>query len=377
MSHEIRTPLTAISGIAEILQRDTLTEKQSKLVNTLHSSTATLKDIVNDILDFSKIESGELDLENKVFPLADLLDEIKALMGVNAKEKGLAFICDYEQVRNTSFFGDRLRLRQVLINLISNAVKFTAKGAVTVKVLAEGTLNQPTLRVEVSDTGIGIAKENLELIFERFKQADSSVSRKYGGTGLGLAISKNIVSLMGGAISVVSQPGEGSTFIVILPLKLPQITDENVEDGRALNKKLNDKIKSSLNTSAKILIAEDYEGNIVVLSYILDDMGCTYDIAKNGQEALHFWKQHHYDLILMDVQMPEMDGFTATTQIRSVETANNLRKTPIIGMTAHALVSDKDKCIAAGMDAYLPKPIVESDLKTQMLKYLNARKQAA
>ncbi|MCC7305681.1 MAG: response regulator [Alphaproteobacteria bacterium] len=378
MSHEIRTPLTAISGIAEILQKNpiNLTDKQVQLIQTLNSSTSSLKDIVNDILDFSKIESGELELEEDNFSVEELLDQVKALMAVNAREKGLNFRLEYEDVKNTSFYGDRLRLRQILINLIGNAIKFTEAGDIAAIVTRESRSDGPFLKIEISDTGIGIPPEKFDVIFERFKQADSSVSRKYGGTGLGLSISKNLAQLMGGQISLQSEVGKGSTFTVLLPLKTG-VSKNAKQDEKIFHKKRGLSIKASLNAESRALIVEDYEGNIVVLSFILDDIGCNYDIARTGLEALNFWKEKHYDLILMDVQMPEMDGFTATSQIRKMEVDKKLQRTPIVGMTAHALVGDKDKCIAAGMDAYLAKPIVESDLKIQILKYLNARKKAA
>lgn len=377
MSHEIRTPLTAISGVAEILQNQgaVFSDKQKQLVRTLHSSASTLKDIVNDILDFSKIESGELQLEEARFPLQDVLEQVVSLMAVNAKARNLDFIADYQSIAGMDFYGDRLRLRQILINLIGNAIKFTTKGSVTVRASHDTAGNTPALKIEVADTGIGIARENFDLIFERFKQADSSVSRKYGGTGLGLAISKNLARLMGGTISLDSELGKGSVFTLILPMH-SYGSIENRQDP-ILSKKILEGMKAPLSGSGKILIVEDYEGNIVVVSYILDDIGCSYDVARTGLEALNLWKEKHYDLILMDIQMPEMDGFTATSQIRKMEAEKNLPHTPIIGMTAHALIGDKNKCIAVGMDAYLPKPLVENDLKTKIMKFLSERKKAA
>ena len=233
------------------------------------------------------------------------------------------------------------------------------------------------LRIDVADTGIGIASENFDMVFERFKQADSSVSRKYGGTGLGLPISKNLARLMGGDIFVSSQVGKGSTFSVLLPAKITSENTDTQNEPRLDTQKINERIRSHLNQEDKILVVEDYEGNIVVLSYILDDIGIEYDVANNGEEALELWKTKHYDIILMDVQMPKMDGFTATKKIRENEQEKNLDRTPIIGMTAHALVGDKDKCIKAGMDSYLPKPLVEADIKKEILKYLRQKKKAA
>lgn len=379
MSHEIRTPLTAISGIAEIFEkkRDNFDAKQLKLVNTLHSSVAILKDLINDILDFSKIESGELELNEDSFRLGSAFQEIIDIMILRANEKGIDFSFDYDDVKEISFYGDEARLRQILINLIGNALKFTEGGGVKVRAHIEKREgNASLLRVDVSDTGIGIAEENFDLVFERFKQADASVSRKYGGTGLGLPISRNLARLMGGDILLKSEIGKGSTFSVFLPLRL-QGEEDNKKNLKELDAKLSDKIRASLNGESRILIVEDYEGNIVVLGYMLDDLGFGYDVARTGLEAMNFWKERHYDLILMDIQMPEMDGFTATKLIRMQEQEKSFPRTPIIGMTAHALVGDKDKCISAGMDSYLPKPLVETDLKKQILKYINLKKKAA
>lgn len=379
MSHEIRTPLTAISGIAEIFERNTtnLDDKQKKLVNTLNSSTRVLRELITDILDFSKIENGDLELDEREYPVDKLFEEVISMMSLKANEKGISFVCDYSTYRGKSLFGDQPRLRQILINMVGNAVKFTDHGGVTVKVTPEERDGHSWMRVDVSDTGIGIAPENLELVFEQFKQADSSVSRKYGGTGLGLPISRNLARLMQGDLIVTSTPGKGSTFSLLIPVKFVQGGgEEQMADANTM-RKTNDRIKAALTGKNKVLMVEDYEGNIVVLSYILDEIGCEYDVARNGRIGVEQWESNHYDIILMDVQMPEMDGFAATKRIRDLEAERNLSRTPIIGMTAHALVGDKDKCIAAGMDAYLPKPIVENDLKTTILRFLKDRDMAA
>jgi PAS domain S-box-containing protein len=378
MSHEIRTPLTAISGIAEIFgkKQANLDEKQKKLVRTLHSSTSALKELINDILDFSKIESGELELNSEVFQLGSLFETIISMMGLRANEKGISFVFNFVDVKDASFYGDEARLRQVLINLVGNAMKFTEEGGVSVSAYVEDRQGEPYLRIDVTDTGIGIEPENFDLIFERFKQADSSVSRKYGGTGLGLPISNNLVKLMGGKIILNSQSGKGSTFSVLLPDKAGALKRLQSEQPQT-HIDINEKIRSSLTKDSKILIVEDYEGNITVVGYILDDLKCAYDIARNGQEALDMWSTNTYNAILMDIQMPLMDGFTATSEIRRIEAEKSLKHTPIIGMTAHALIGDKDKCIEVGMDAYLAKPLVENELKTQILKYLCEYKKAA
>ncbi len=369
MSHEIRTPLTAISGIAEILDKKTenLEEKQIKLIKTLGSSTAALKEIVNDVLDFSKIESGEIDLNEKLFSLNSLFAEIISMMSVRANEKQVNFIFDDNETATINFYGDSGRLRQILVNLIGNAVKFTPeKGNVTVHTKLNKKGEEQFLQIDVCDTGIGIKPEDFDTIFERFKQADSSISRKYGGTGLGLPISKNLAQLMGGDIHFSSKAGKGSTFSLILPMKVDYQMEQQPSKTPLSSKLVSKKVEAD----QKILLVEDYEGNIIVISYILDDMNVKYDVARTGLEAIKLWKENNYNLILMDVQMPEMDGLKATKTIRQQEAGKGLTETPIVGMTAHASVEDKEKCIKAGMNAYLPKPIVENDLKEQIVKFL-------
>lgn len=371
MSHEIRTPLTAISGIAEILARNmtNFDRKQQSLVTTLGASSAALKDLISDVLDFSKIESGDIELDQQAFMLDELFEEVVSMMALRANEKGVSFLCDYQSIRSMEFFGDRVRTRQICVNLIGNAIKFTDHGSVTVQAAIEDRNGTEFLRVDIADTGIGIAAEDFDLVFERFKQADSSVSRKYGGTGLGLPISRNLAVLMGGDIIVNSRLGVGSTFSLLLPARVTTDKSGRYVSGEDLQK-INGEIRAAVKPSTRVLIAEDYEGNIVVISYILDDLGLPYDVARTGSQALALWREYHYDLVLMDIQMPEMDGFSTTHEIRIEEQRANMGRTPIIGMTAHALVGDKDKCIAAGMDAYLSKPIVEAELKKEMLKYL-------
>lgn len=378
MSHEIRTPLTAIGGIAEILsrQQESLKPKQQKLVSTLVNSTSSLKDLINDLLDFSKIESGEVTLNEDNIYLLDLFEEVISMMSLRATEKGIDFKFDYSGLHHSFFYGDDMRLRQILVNLVSNAIKFTDKGFVKVSAVNDEKEGLKFLKIVVEDSGIGIEKENMDVIFKEFKQADSSVSRKFGGTGLGLPISRNLAKLMGGDIFVESHVNEGAKFTLMLPDKTAHedfSEDMNVEVAN----KLSDKLRSQINEEMKVLIVEDYEGNIVLLEYLLDDIGLSYDIARNGVEALELWESNHFDLVLMDVQMPEMDGFTATRKIRELEEDRELRRTPILGLTAHALVGDENKCIECGMDAYLPKPIVEKDLKAKILDFLDEDKMAA
>lgn len=369
MSHEIRTPLTAVSGIAEIFSQGEFENHiHQKLVRTLKTSTESLKELITDILDFSRIESGEVELYNQTFSLGDLFDQVISMMNVKANEKNLEFVFNAGELKNTNFHGDKQRLRQVLINLIGNAIKFTEKGNVTVNARIEPVADTHVLQIDVKDTGIGIPESALPHIFDKFRQADSSVSRRYGGSGLGLTISRNLAEIMGGTIKVESQQGVGSTFSLILPFTNAISGDTGVDIGEVIRvQKLNDRLKAAIGGKKKVLLVEDYEGNIVVISYILNSLNCSFDVAKTGLEAVQKWKEHYYDMILMDVQMPEMDGITATNIIRNVEEEQGLPKTPIIGLTAHALIVDKQKCIDAGMDGYLSKPIVEADLKGMIL----------
>lgn len=367
MSHEIRTPLTAISGIAEILMnlQEGLDEKQKKLIQTLSSSAVSLKDLIADILDFSKIESGEIELNERQFALANLFDQVLNITSVKAAEKQLDYTFDYSDLVEDTFYGDQVRLRQILINLIGNAIKFTDKGTVAVTAKKQVIDKTPVMIVEVRDTGIGISDEGLNIIFEKFRQADASVSRRYGGTGLGLPISRKLSELMNGTIKVDSTLDEGSVFTLYLPFKERELFASYVaqKPPEIAQQKKQDKLKDILEDRQKILIVEDYEGNIVVLSHILEEMGYDFDVARTGVEAINHWKANYYHLILMDVQMPEMDGLTATREIRHMEADQKVSPTPIVGLTAHALVADREKCIASGMNAYLPKPIDEAELR--------------
>lgn len=378
MSHEIRTPLTAISGIAEILtnMQDSLDDKYKKLIHTLSSSATSLKDLIADILDFSKIESGEIELAERQFDLASLFEQVISITSIKATEKQLDYRVDYASLAEESFYGDQARLRQILINLIGNAIKFTDRGYVSVTATREMIDKMPVLVVTVKDSGVGIDPDRLDIIFEKFRQADASVSRKYGGTGLGLPISQKLTELMHGTIKVESVPGEGSTFTLYLPFKEKDVfygANSEVAAAPILERKNHDRLLNAIDDKDKVLLVEDYEGNIVVLSHLLEDLAIEYDIARTGIEAISAWETGDYGLILMDVQMPEMDGITATKKIRFLEAERSLPRTPIIGLTAHAMVADREKCIASGMDTYLPKPIDESEFRHVIRGYLKKR----
>lgn len=372
MSHEIRTPLTAISGIAEILMKnkESFDGRQKKLIKTLSNSTSNLKNLVNDVLDFSRIESGEVEISPESFNLLEMMEEIISMMSVKAAEKNIQFKVNHKALNDDAFIGDRLRIQQILVNLIGNAIKFTEKGDVKVTITQKDKKDGAIVEFKISDTGIGIDEDKIDLIFERFKQEDGSVNRRYGGTGLGLPISKNLATLMSGTINVESKKDIGSTFTLALPMIVDTDEAQKTPSPKMI-KKLNDKIKSSIKEESRVLIVEDYEANVIVLTYLLDELSIEFDVAQNGEIAINLFQERHYDAILMDVQMPVVDGFEATRTIRNLENENDLERTPIIGMTAHAFVSDRDQCIEVGMDSYLPKPIVEKDLKKELLSVLS------
>ena len=296
MSHEIRTPLTAITGIAEILEKNSsdFSVRQKELISTLSTSTKSLKELVTDILDFSKIEKGEIDFEDQYFPLTDLTNEVISMMSVPANEKNIGFKVMDDDVRDIEYFGDKTRLRQILVNLIGNAIKFTDDGMVTLLIKKEIIKDIEVLNFYVQDTGIGIDDSALNTIFEEFQQGDNSVSRKYGGTGLGLPISKNLAVLMGGDINVESTKDLGSTFTLSLPMK-DRVQDYNQDVDPALKQKVTDRLSATIRDEQTALIVEDYQGNVVILSYLMEEIGLPFDVAKNGEEAISMWSEKHYD----------------------------------------------------------------------------------
>ncbi len=376
MSHEIRTPLTAITGVSEILtmQKDKFDDKTQKLLSALNASSVSLRDLISDILDFSKIESGKVVLEEKEIDLVQFFDDLISVVSVKALEKNLKFETDYQGLSGIKILGDKTRLRQILVNLIGNAVKFTNEGSIKVRAVPIVSNQKELLQVEVIDTGIGIEEEQLPFIFDSFRQADASISRKYGGTGLGLPIARHLAQLMGGNIYASSRVGMGSTFTVYLPMiKLTNV---------ALRSKPAQKVEDEpqnlfLRDDEKVLIVEDYEGNIAFITHILGEMGVKYDLGRTGLEGVKLWSDNKYRLILMDIQMPEMDGISAVRHIRNAEKEEARGHVPIIAMTAHAFSEDKDKCLNAGFDDYLAKPLSKHSLFEKMSTLLNNNKHAA
>jgi hypothetical protein len=361
VSHEIRTPMNAIIGLTHIIARTVSgTPTLKRYIDTLQTSSESLLMLINDLLDVAKIEAGGIEIESIPFSLESVVHDVLSILSVRAGEKGLKLEAELDDVAGRSFLGDPVRIGQIVSNLVSNAVKFTQQGGVTVRAQRHGK----QLELVVTDTGVGIPPEKRALIFEKFTQADSSVTRQYGGTGLGLAICKGLAELMGGEIDVRSEMGRGSTFIVRLPLRevapgpaAPDVADETGTEPRRLR--------------GRILLAEDYEPNVLVAKTFGEMFGYDVDVAENGLYAVKMVRAGVYDLILMDVQMPEMDGLQATRVIRQYEQSVGRPAVPIIGMTAHALDSARERCFEAGMDDYIAKPFTPADLERKITRLMN------
>ena len=347
MSHELRTPMNAILGMIDVALPKATDPTVRDCLQTAKGSADLLLTLLNDLLDSAKIESGKLELESAPFSLRRMLDRITRVLSVRANEKGLCFNCRMPEAMQDAVVGDRMRLQQVLLNLAGNAIKFTERGDVEISVRALAQDGEACLEFAVRDTGIGIPPSGLERIFQPFAQADASVARRFGGTGLGLSITKNLVEMMGGRIWAESEVGMGSTFYftVRLPLakELPPAFDAPVA------------IPSAACAPLRILLVEDNPANQKLATYVLQERGHTVEIAGDAQKAICWTEQNRYDAILMDVQMPGMNGLEATAAIRQREHAG--RRVPIIAMTAHAMTGDRERCLAAGMDGYLAKPV--------------------
>jgi PAS domain S-box-containing protein len=346
MSHEIRTPLHAISGLTRLLEDTPVTEEQKKLISGLNSSSEGLLGIVNDILDFSKIEAGQMELNETEFSLDDLVKKVFDAFEYRAEEKELKLKLIYDESLRFSIHGDNIRLRQVLVNLMSNAIKFTQKGQVTVEIrMIKSTKNTCTVKFKVSDTGIGIADDNIKRIFQSFQQVDTGTTRNYGGTGLGLPISRQLVELMGGKLEVKSEKGKGSEFFFTLIFK------------KTINITLPDEQAPTESTTIglegiSVLIVEDNQFNQFIAKSTLEKWRMVVEVANNGKEALEKLKANSFQIVLMDLQMPEMGGLEATRKIR-MELKLDI---PIIALTANAVKGVIDECISAGMNDYIPKP---------------------
>jgi PAS domain S-box-containing protein len=356
MSHEIRTPMNAIMGIADLLAKTSLSPEQDKYVQIFRRAGDNLLNLINDILDLSKVEASQLELEQTGFSLHDHLEKVMEMVAARAHEKGLALVCEIAPNVPNDLVGDPTRLRQVLLNLLGNAIKFTESGEVSLRVAPDGNSAVPTaLRFTVSDAGIGISADKLGRVFERFTQADSSTTRRFGGSGLGLTISKRLVELMGGRIWAESAVGNGSVFSLVLPFE--------VWPGATLRAVIPvDRGPEPALPALRILLAEDSPDNCIITVAYLEGTPYRVEIANTGAIACKMFVAGHYDLVLMDRQMPIMDGLTATRTIRKWEQANDRPPTPIIALTASALKGDREMCLTAGCTAFLTKPIKQEVL---------------
>lgn len=371
MSHEIRTPMNAILGLSGILSTSSpLTARQSEFISTLQVSARSLLSLIDDLLDISKIETEAFQLERIPFSVMSEIDDVFRITSPLAAQKGLSFTKQIECqcIDKRVFIGDPKRLRQILLNLVGNAIKFTENGTVRISVRCaepEERGDMEKLFITVADTGVGIAPEKLDIIFDKFVQADLSISRKYGGSGLGLSITRRLAELMGGSVGVESTLGTGTEFTLTIPLQIASSQVVLAQPGDQKYVVSHDKIKDAL----PILLVDDYEPNLLVAGTFLEQFGYEWVGAANGFEAYEKFRDALFSLVLMDVQMPGMDGFEATERIRRLEKDNKLERSAIIGMTAHALAGDRERCLAAGMDDYIAKPFQPDELERLIRKY--------
>lgn len=362
ISHEIRTPINGIAGMATLLSQSQKPDEQETYLSAIRNSAENLKVIINDLLDLSAIASGKLKFEKIPFNLTDLLPTLLNTFTYQAKEKHLELTHTVDKELNTLLLGDPVRLNQILINLISNAMKFTHSGSIHIACSCDRIQKNTTwVKFEVADTGVGIPKEKLDTIFESFSQADASVTRKYGGTGLGLTIARQLVELQNGKITVKSEENVGSTFTALIPYGKPKDTPRRQSSTEEKN-------VGALSYSLDVLLVEDNDINRLYAKSVLKNWNCRTETAENGLVAIEKLKTASFDVILMDVQMPVMDGFETTKAIRMMPEPH--RNIPIVALTANATRTDVERCLAAGMNDYLPKPFAPDDLYRKLFEEL-------
>lgn len=356
MSHELRTPLNGIIAMTYLMQQEKHSTEMTENLKILQFSTENLNVLINDILDFSKIEAGKVELENIEFNIKDLLTNIKKSIEVHAASKEVQIDLEFDDSIPENLVGDPLRLSQIMNNLVNNAVKFTDKGRISMKARMNYLLSDSVaIEFSVKDTGIGIAKENLSRIFEKFAQAEKQTTRRFGGTGLGLGITKKLVDLHGGKINVLSEVGQGSTFYFTIELKKGAQPDKVLRKEEVLDEQT---LKGT-----KVLLVEDYPINVKIATRFLEKWGMNYDTAANGRIAVEKLAQNDYQIVLMDLLMPEMDGYTATENIRKFD-----KTTPIIALTASVL-NTQDRVYQVGMNGFVTKPFNPKELFQKINKY--------
>lgn len=361
MSHEIRTPLNGIVGMAQLISDTTLTGEQTNCVDTIQQSSNGLLNIINHVLDISKIEAGQMDVQENVFDLHELTDNLRKMFHAQAEQIGIELKCTCQDNVPLYVIGDHGLIEQILVNLVGNALKFTHQGSITLNIeCPKKTARGAELYFQVIDTGIGISPDKQQTVFEKFIQADGSGKRMYGGTGLGLAICRQLVELMGGKIGVISSEGQGSTFYFNLMLK-------QSSHPTSLQPLETAAVRTTISSTLRVLLVEDNLVNQKVATAILKKAGCNVTTAGNGQDAIQQIRKNKYDIILMDCQMPVMDGFEATAKIRAMK--DDISNIPIIALTAHAMKEDRQKCIAGGMDDYISKPVSRQELIDTVNKY--------
>ncbi len=378
MSHEIRTPINGILGMLQLtlMAEDLQADYRDNLLTAKNCADNLLR-LINDILDISKLEAGKYSLKEEIFDVRSAIEETVAAQVPAATNKGLALDCTFGNNIPKLVKGDGQRIQQILNCLLSNALKFTSEGSVRVKIAAIDTDKENiNIRIAVADTGIGISEKNMDKLFIRFSQVDSSDTRRYGGSGLGLVISKQIAELMGGNISVQSKEGIGSTFIAEIPLKVVKAAEMEAEKEAAEAKKEEPAVFSiNAHGKARILVAEDEPVNQQVIGKLLGMAGFSYDIAENGERAIELFKQKEYDAALFDVQMPVMDGIAATQEIREIEQKEHKKRLPIIAVTARAMFGDKERILENKLDDYIAKPYNLNTVVETLNKYIDLKEE--